>query len=57
MAEQPLFVVPDLPTTGFKGRPLTTLYGEPMELGRFLTLAIQLASTLALAHKRQLIPD
>lgn len=55
MAEQPLFVVPDLPTTGFKGRPLTTLYGEPMELGRFLTLAIQLASTLALAHKRQLI--
>ncbi len=55
MAGQIPQIVPDLPAAGFDGQPLTTLYGEPMDVVRFLPLAIRLTAALAEAHQRQLI--
>jgi len=38
-----------------QGESLSTLVGQPLELSRFLTLAISLASTLAEVHSRNVI--
>ncbi|MFJ1256205.1 hypothetical protein [Cupriavidus sp. CuC1] len=37
------------------GEPLAGLLGSPMELGRFLRLAISIAAALSQLHRRRLI--
>ncbi|MBN1206452.1 MAG: serine/threonine-protein kinase PknK, partial [Myxococcaceae bacterium] len=46
---------PALVLEDFGGHPLTSLLGSPMETGRFLTLAVQLAAALASLHAQGII--